>query len=446
MYSVKTDLRETIKLAYPVSIGQLGHILLGIEDSLMVGRVGAVPLAASSLVNGLVFLIVVFGLGMSLAITPLVAIAHGRNDDQECDRIFGNGLILNTVFAFLLLTLTYLFADLIVYLNQTEAVANAAVSYARIISFSIVPFMIFLSFKQFMEGLSLTKPAMYATILANGVNIFVNWLLIYGNWGFPALGLDGAGYATLVTRCTLALSLLIYLLASRRFEHFNLLRLKGKLQTKIMEQLLKIGIPTGLQHFFEVGAFSASAIMIGWLGSKPLAAHQIALSMASVSFMMILGISTAGTIRVGNALGRENLVNVRKSGFLAIGFGALVMSLFGIIFILFKAYLPRLFISETEVIAIAANLLIVAAFFQISDGVQAVGLGVLRGIKDVRIPMGISFLAYWIIGLPVGYMLGFHIGMGVTGIWIGLLVGLTVAAFFFVVRFNWKTASLSKIQ
>lgn len=439
MHSYRNDLRETLKLAFPVSIGQLGHILLGLVDSLMVGKVGAVPLAASSLVNGLVFLVVVFGLGLSLAITPLVAIAQGRNDDRQTGRIFRNGMVMNTLAAFFLFALTFFLSDLIVLLNQSGGVAESAVSYGKIISFSIIPFMIFLSSKQFVEGLSLTKPAMYATIAANVVNVGGNWVLIYGNLGFPALGLDGAGYSTLLTRISLAAIMMGYLVFSPRFARFRLFRFKEKLNINILRKLLKIGIPTGFQHFFEVGAFSFSAIMIGWLGSKALAAHQIALSMASVSFMIILGVAAAGTIRVSNALGRGEQDHLRKSGLVALVVATLIMGFFGMIFILFRHQLPALFISDREVLLIAANLLVVAAIFQISDGIQAVGLGILRGIEDVKIPMVISFIAYWVIGLPVGYLLGFTWDFGVTGIWIGLLTGLTVAAFFLSVRFLGKT-------
>jgi len=439
MYNNKHELREILKLAYPVSIGQLGHILLGIEDSLMVGKIGAVPLAAASLVNGLVFLVVVFGLGMSLAVTPLTAIANGKKKYNECTNIFNNSLLVNSTVALLLFMITYFASDLILFLNQTEEVAIAAISYTKIISYSIIPFMLFLTVKQFTEGLSITKPAMYATIIANFVNIFVNWILIYGNLGFPAMGLDGAGYATLATRLVLIVVMFFYIFKSRKFSQFKFFGFRQSWDRDIIKQLLRIGIPTGLQHFFEVGAFSASAIMIGWLGSKALAAHQIALSMAAVSFMIILGIATAGTIRVGSALGRKNKTDIRRSGFLATISAGTLMGLFGMIFIILKNFLPTLFIDDTEVITIAANLIIVAALFQISDGVQAVGLGILRGIKDVKMPMYISFISYWVIGLPVGYLLGFNLNLGVTGIWVGLLVGLTLAAIFFTIRFHLKS-------
>ncbi len=439
MHKYRTHIRETLHLAYPVTIGQLGHVMLGVEDSIMVGKVGATPLAAASLVNGLVFLIIVFGLGMTLAITPLVAIAKGQNNREQCGVVLRQGLLLNAALAVALSVVTYFLSDLIFFLNQPPEVAVQAASYAKILSFSITPFMLFQIYRQFIEGLSFTRPAMYITILANLVNIFGNWIFIYGKLGFPAMGLDGAGYSTLAVRIFMAAVIIVYTITASRFKEYEPTLRFRNINRAVIRRLLNIGLPSGLQHFFEVGAFSFSAVMIGWLGSTPLAAHQIALSMASISFMIILGISAAGTIRVGSAVGRDDIAGVRNAGFSALFIAATIMACFGLIFVSFRNFFPRLFISNSEVISVAASLLVVAAFFQISDGVQAVGLGILRGLTDVKMPMIFSFVAYWVVGLPVGYLLGFVAGKGVVGIWIGLLSGLSIAAFFFAMRFNYKT-------
>jgi len=440
----QNHLKRTIALAYPVTISQLGHVMLGVVDSIMVGKVGATPLAASSLVNGLVFLVIVFGLGMSLAITPLVAIAKGKEDHHECGLVLRQALLINTMLALLLTVMVYFLSDLIFHLNQAPEVARQAASYAKIIGLSILPFMIFQSYRQFIEGLFHTKPAMVITIIANFINAFGNWIFIYGKLGFPAYGLDGAGYATLGTRIFMALSLMIFVTTSRKFKEFDPRPQFSQLNWSVIKKILNIGIPTGFQHFFEVGAFAFSAVMIGWLGSKPLAAHQIALSMASITFMIILGISAAGTIRVGNALGRKNIPEVRQAAFAAILLAAGIMACFAASFILFRNFFPTLYIGDAEVISIAASLLIIAAFFQVSDGVQAVGLGVLRGITDVKIPMLISLIAYWIIGFPVGYYLGFIRNLGALGVWIGLSLGLTIAAIFFTLRFHLKTKKMEQ--
>jgi MATE family multidrug resistance protein len=446
MPNYQDHLKETLKLAYPVTIGQLGHIMLGVVDSIMVGKVGAVPLAASSLVNGLVFLIVVFGLGMTLAISPLVSIAKGREDQYRCGLILRQALLMNILVALFLNVIIFVLADLIFYLNQSPEVAEQAASYAKILGFSILPFMMFQSYKQFIEGLFFTRPAMYVTIIANVVNALGNWIFIYGNLGFPAYGLDGAGYSTLFTRIFIAITIIVYVIFSPKFREFDPILRWRTFNKDVIRKLLNIGIPSGFQHFFEVGAFAFSAVMIGWIGSNQLAAHQIALSMASITFMGILGISAAGTIRVGNAVGRQNTKDVRAAGFSALQIATFIMGLFGILFIIFRNQLPKIYINDFQVIEIAAALIIVAAFFQISDGVQAVGLGILRGITDAKIPMFISFIAYWVLGLPTGYILGFTFKKGVVGIWIGLLIGLTIAAIFFTLRFHWKTKQVNLLE
>ncbi|MBN2426016.1 MAG: MATE family efflux transporter [Calditrichaceae bacterium] len=439
-------LEETIKLGYPVAIGQLSHVMLGVEDSLMVGAVGSAPLAASSLVNGLVMLIVIFGLGLTFAISPLVSIERGKENIGGCGIILRQSLLLNMAASFILILVIFGMSFLIPFLNQPEKVAQEAVPYAQIIGLSVLPFMLFQTYRQFTEGLTFMKPAMYITILANGINIFSNWLFIYGNWGMPALGLKGAGISTLATRIFMAAAMMTYVLHSPRFKPFDAgLRFKS-INRPVMKEILRIGIPSGMQNFFEIGAFAFSAIMIGWLGDKSLAAHQIALSMASASFMVVLGIAAAGTIRVGHALGQNNIGKVRLAGFSAMIMSAAVMITFAVSFVIGRHWFPALFIDDQEVLALCSTLMIIAAIFQISDGQQAVGLGILRGIKDVKIPMYFSFIAYWVVGLPVGYILGFVFGFGVNGIWFGFVVALSLAATFFICRFFYRTKQLAGKQ
>ncbi|MCF8259287.1 MAG: MATE family efflux transporter [Melioribacteraceae bacterium] len=440
--SYKYDLKETIKLAYPVSIGQLGHILIGVVDSLMVGKLGAVPLAAASLVNGLFFLIFVFGIGMSFAITPLVAIALGENDKDKCGIILRQGLIVCVITGALLNVAAFFVADLVIYLDQPEEVAVLAKSYLQILSFSMIPFMIFQSYRQFTEGLSDPKPAMFVALSANVVNAFGNWILIFGNLGAPAMGLDGAGYASLITRFFMPVVLMTYVINSQKYSQFDpSLKFRG-FNKKVIRKIVAIGMPSGFQYFFEVAAFAFAAIMIGWLGAYPLAAHQIGINLASVTYMIILGISTAASVRVANAFGRKDKEATRKAGLAAEILGGGLMLFFGIQFILFRDFYPTLYIQNPEVIEIASSLLIVAAFFQISDGLQAVGSGMLRGITDVKIPMIAGFIAYWIIGLPLCYIFGFVFGYGIIGIWVALSIALTSAAILFNLRFYKKIASI----
>lgn len=439
MYSYRQHIKETIKLALPISIGQLGHIMLGVTDSIMVGHVGAAQLAASSLVNGLVWLVVVFGFGLTLALTPLTAIERGKGRVTECGVILRQGLIVNVFFAILLVMTLYFLSGLIAYLKQPEDVAELAISYGRIVSFSIFPFMIFGVYRQFIEGLSFMKPAMYVLLITNVVNVFANWVLIYGNLGSPAYGLDGAGYATFISRMFMALVMIVYVLNAKSLKPFEPGFRFKRIDFKVMREIIRIGIPMGFQHFFEVGAFSFSAVMIGWMGSKELAAHQIALSLASITFMLITGLSSATTVRIGFAFGQNDMPHIRRAGFGSLYLTMMVMSVFGLSFILLRNYLPLIFMNDPDVLSITASLLVIAALFQISDGSQAVGLGMLRGIKDVKIPTYYTLIAYWIIGLPVGYLLGFRFGYGVNGIWLGFLAGLTTAAFLLILRFKRQT-------
>jgi len=436
MTDIKFHIKETLKLAYPVVIGQLGHMMLGVVDSLMVGRLGAVPLAAASLVNGLILLIIVLGIGMSVALTPLVAIAKGSGNHDQCGIILRQGLLVNLVFSILLVLVVYFFADIIYYLNQPYEVAVLAESYLKILSFSIIPFMMFQTYKQFIEGLSFTKPAMIILILANIVNAFGNWILIFGNLGMPKLELDGAGFATLLTRISIAVAIFIYVKYSKKIKQYDPTLRFRSINWSVIKKILDLGIPGGFQMFFEVGGFAFAAVMIGWIGAKELAAHQIAINLASITFMVGLGISIAATIRVGNYLGKKDLIGIRNAGYSALFIVAIIMGSFGIMFIILRNFLPTLYIEDPIVIEIASSLIIIAAIFQVVDGLQVVGIGLLRGLTDLKAPMVIAFIAYWIIGLPVAYLLGFTFEFGVEGVWISFVVGLSIAAIFFIKRFQ----------
>lgn len=436
MNSYKYHIKHTVKLAYPVVIGQLGHIMMQVVDSVMVGKVGAAPLAASSLAGGLFFLIMVLGLGVSFAISPLVAMAHGANKTDECGLILRQGVIVNVILSFLLTIIMYFGADLIDYLGQPEDVTLLTISYLRILSYSILPFMMFQTFRQFSEGLTIMRPAMIIAIVANLVNVFVNWLLIFGNWGFPELGLDGAGWASFASRVFMALLMILFVLHSSRLKEYDPRIHLRDINISVIKKILNIGLPSGFQYFFEVGAFSMAAVIIGWIGTDDLAAHQVAINLASITYMVALGISAASSIRVGNSVGKKNNIEVRKAGFSAFLLVAAFESVTGVIFILLRDFFPVLYIDDSSVISIASLLLIVAAIFQISDGLQAVGLGVLRGMADVKVPTAATFFAYWIVGLPTGYFLAFQFELGAVGVWIGLLIGLTVSAIILVSRFN----------
>lgn len=441
-FSYSKHIKETILLADPVMIGQLGFMMMGVVDSLMVGEIGAAPLAAASLGNSLTMVIFIVSLGVAIAVTPLVAISNGAGNQKECEKYFKQSILVNIIFGLITLTVIVIISYFIQFLDQPQEVVNQASSYTRILGLSIIPVLLFHSYKQFIEGLSFTKPAMYFSILANLVNAFTNWLLIYGNLGFPQLGLDGAGWATLMSRIFMAVGLFIYTNRSINFRNYNMLPVVHSIDFPTIKKILKLGLPSGFQYLFEVGAFSFAVVMVGWIGTKPLAAHQIAINLASISFMIVLGISSAGGIRVGDALGKKDFVNVRTAGITALVLGVSLMTLFGIVFMSLNKYLPTLYIKDNEVILIASSLIIIAAIFQIFDGAQAVGIGILRGLTDVKVPTLITFIAYWIIGLPSAYLFGFVFDFGVSGIWVGLLISLASSASMLTVRFIRKTRQL----
>lgn len=434
--------RKTLSLAYPVIIGQLGLIMMGVVDNIMVGELGAVPLAAASLSNSLIFLVLIIAIGNAIAVTPLIAILVGANKTQESEVYFRQSLIINITMGAIVFLLIVIGTNYLNFIGQPEDVITKAKSYMVIIGVSIFPLMIFQTYKQFIEGLSIMRPAMVITLAANLVNIFANWVLIFGNLGFPRLELDGAGWATFVSRFFMAGSLMLFVTRNKNFKAFDLSIKFKNINFPIIKKILSIGIPSGFQYFFEVGAFSFAVVMIGWIGANELAAHQIAISLASISFMGVLGISQAGGILVGNAVGERNVNLVRKNGFTAISLGMFWMSISGVIFILFRNLLPYIYIRDEVVIHIASQLLVIAALFQLSDGIQAVGIGILRGLTDVKGPTVITFIAYWIISLPAGYFMGFELGLGVIGVWIGLLIGLTCSAIMLTYRFNYKSKKI----
>ncbi len=426
-------------------VGQLGWVMMGVVDSMMVGGLGPAPLAAASVSNSIFLLVLIIGIGVSYAVTPLTAIAVGAGKNGDIGILFKQSIVINILLGIILLIITYFLAGVIKYLNQPEEVVRQSISYTRILGYSIIPIMIFQTYKQFIEGLSFTRPAMVITIIANLINAAVNWILIYGHYGFPKLELNGSGWATFSSRLFMAVVIFWYVKNSKKFKQFDVSLIIKKLNFIFIRKILALGVPSALQYFFEIGAFSFAVIMIGWLGTDQLAAHQIAISLASVTYMATLGISSAGAIRVGNGVGKQDVHEVRRAGFVAVILGASIMAACGIVFVVFRKFLPSLYIHDSQVVSIASTLLVIAAMFEIFDGTQAVGIGILRGLTDVKGPTLIAFISYWIIALPVGYFFGFILKMQVVGVWIGFLVGLMSSAVLLTLRFNKKSKRLISI-
>lgn len=434
--TIKQHVSVTFNLAFPVILSQLGQVMVGVADSMMVGQLGALPLAAASLGNSIFFVILMFGMGVSMGITPLVSVAEGKGKIKRIGDLFQHGLWINIVTAILLTVVVLGLSQGLSFLNQPEEVVKLTLPYLFIITSSLLPFMIFQTFKQLAEGLSQTKQAMYVTIFCNLVNVFLNWVLIYGKFGAPELGLNGAGWATLISRILMPILLGLYILKAKRYKHFNFQIGIRKLRFFMLNRILKIGIPTGFQFIFEVSAFSAAAIMMGWIGVNALASHQIAINLASISYMMAGGLSTAGMIRVSNQIGRGNYRGMREAGMVIFGMSLVFMAIAAVLFVVFKNFLPTLYIDDMEVVTMSASLLVIAGMFQLSDGIQVAALGVLRGLEDVKFPTIITMIAYWVIGLPLGYFLAFNLNMGPEGVWYGLLIGLTITAGVLFYRFH----------
>ncbi len=438
----KPHFRSTVNLAIPIVIGQLGHVMMGFVDNAFVGHVSPINLAAASLANGFFFVTMVIGLGITYVISPLVSMAVGAGNKHEGSRIVNNGLHINIVVGILLSILNYFSSALIGLMHQPPEVVALAIPYCRLIGVTAIPMMIFQNYRQFIEGLSVMRPAMYITIAANVLNAFANYVFVFGNFGFPRLELMGSGLATFSARTTMAIVMMSYVLLSSRFKEFQLNPLKEKLSFPLIKKILGLGLGSGFQYFFEVACFTFAAYMVGWLGSYPLASHQIALNMASITYMAVVGISAAGSIRVSREIGAGNRQEARRAGFSAIGLAFMYMVCAAIFLVLFRDLIPSIYVKTEEVKIIAARLLLIAALFQIFDGVQAASLGVLRGITDVRIPTVITFIAYWVIGIPLAYIFCFKLGFGVDGVWVGLLLGLATSAFLLF----WRFSRISKVR
>lgn len=433
----------------------LGHTLIGIVDNIMVGKLGATELAAVSLGNSFIFIAMSLGIGFSTAITPLIAEADAEKDEKKIRSTFHHGLLLCTILGIALFIIIVLAKPIMLLMHQPIEVVEMAYPYIDWVAFSLIPVIIYQGYKQFADGLSKTKYSMYAIFMANVVHIFFNYVLIYGIWIFPKLGILGAALGTVISRIMMVV-FMHYILKydkniKKYFKNFSFKEIKKS----VLKKIVNLGTPSAMQMLFEVSLFTGAIWLSGSIGKTSQAANQIALTLATITFMFAMGLSVTAMIRISNQKGLNdyiNLVIVAKSIFLL----ALIIEIvFALFFIVFHNYLPPLFLNteniqqaldNNQVIKIAAQLLLVAAVFQISDGIQVVVLGALRGLQDVKVPMYITFVAYWVIGFPISFYLGLYTELKATGIWIGLLAGLTVAAIFLYIRFNNLTKKLIQKQ
>ncbi len=459
------ELRPTLALAFPIIVGQVSQMLMGITDTVMIGRVGKVPLAASAFAHGLFTLVFIVGIGVLMSVSVLVARAHGAGQPRECAAYLRHGMALALALGLAGAVVMTVLAPFLHLFGQPPEVVAAVRPYFEIIGWSLLPVLVFQVLRQFSEAVG--HPWAPMGILLGGVllNVFLNWILIYGHLGAPAMGLEGAGWATLAARLIAAVFLWWWLAGRRELRAEwpafagptagdpafakptagePLWVTRGRawfsdLQWGRVREMLSIGVPAAIQLVFEAGAFVAAALMMGWLGTVPLAAHQIALACAGFTFMFPLGLSIAVSVRIGRTVGEGRRSALRPIGFGALGAGAMIMLAFAGLFALTGPWLAAGFTSETDVVALAAKLLVVAAIFQIFDGGQVIGAGALRGLADVRVPTAITFVAYWVIALPSAYIFGVRGSFGAIGIWAALAAGLAAAALLLGWRFYHKT-------
>ncbi|MET6990171.1 MATE family efflux transporter [Sediminicola arcticus] len=445
------EFRYNLQLSYPVILGMLGHTFVAFADNIMVGQLGTAELAAVSLGNSFIFIAMSLGIGFSTAITPLVAEADGAGNKEVGKSALKHGLVLCTGLGLSLFGLIMLSKPLMYLMEQPPEVVELSMPYLDLVAFSLVPLIIFQAFKQFSEGLSQTKYPMYAAVIANILNIILNYLLIFGSFGFPKMGIVGAALGTLISRIIMVIYIWLLLKNKKKFHDYVTGFNFRNLEKKVMKKIIDLGFPSALQMFFEVAIFTAAIWLSGVLGKNSQAANQIALNLSSMTFMVGIGLGVAAMIRVANQKGLRNFQDLRRIAISIFFLTFLLEIVFAALFLLFKDWLPTMYLDvndlansadNTEVIIMAAELIFVAAFFQISDGLQVVVLGALRGLQDVKIPTIITFIAYWIIGFPVSLYLGLYTPLRSTGIWIGLLAGLTASAIMLYIRFNYMTKKL----
>ena len=446
------EFKTNLRLAWPVMLGMVGHTLVQFVDNIMVGQLGTTELAAISLGNSFVFIAMAIGIGFSTAITPLIAEADASKQITASQKVLIEGIRLCTILGILLFLAVYVAKPLLFKMGQEASVVELAFPYLNWVAFSLIPLVIFQALKQFSDGMSLTKYSMYATLLANIVNVVINYFLIFGVWIFPKWGVTGAAVGTLASRTTMLIFIFILLYKDPKTATFIHGIFPFKFHIKELKQILMLGFPSSLQMFFEVGFFTFAIWVCGFLSKDAQAANQIALNLSSMTFMVAMGLSVAATIRVGNQKGLGAYKELKRIALSVFLITLLLDIAFAALFILGNSWFPWLYLDASTgldtfaVAELAASLLFIAAFFQIFDGAQVVALGSLRGLQDVKIPTWITFLAYGLTGVPVMLYLSITIGLGARGVWIGLCLGLVVSSLLLYLRFRYLSNKLIRFH
>ena len=436
----KEQYKQNLRLALPVVLTQLGQILTQFADNLMVGRYGGddpMPLAAVSFGGAVFFILFIASIGIALGMTPLIGELYAQGNRERSSHLLQNGILFYGALGIAMTAFQYAIIPLMYHLGQPVEVVDAAIPYYKMLVWSMPFVMLFFAFKQFLEGVGNTKVEMVVTIIANLANVVFNWIFIYGRCGLPEMGAVGAGLGTLLSRIIAPVLMIGYFYARREYRDYLERFALRNYSWREVGQLTRMGLPIALQMFLESSAFVGTGIMMGWFGDgakTAIGANQIATTIANCAFMIVMSIGAATTIRVSHCYGARNLgemtMAAKASYHLVLAWNAFAAA----VFLSLRHVIPTLFTTNAEVIGIASQLLAFAALYQLSDGIQNVSVGILRGIQDVRIIMPIALISYWLLNLPVGYLVGFTLGMGPAGLYIGFTFGLSTAALLMILR------------
>jgi MATE family multidrug resistance protein len=432
----RQELRETLRLAVPVVLTQLGVIAMTTVDTIFVGRLGATQLSAVALANSLAVTAVLIGMGTLMGLDPVVAQAYGARRDAECGHAMRHGLLLAVVLSIPIIVVLSQARWILAHLRQDPALVGPAADFVRVLNYSTLPFLVFTALRLFLQGVSMPKPAMLVVLGANVLNLIGNWVLVFGHLGAPALGATGSAWATTLARWAMLGGLAAYVFGKPSLQRFGVWVRRESLDGRLLARLLHLGAPVGTQYAMEVGVFAAAAVLMGWFGEVPLAAHQIALNLCSITFMVPLGLSATAAVRVGHALGRDDVPSARRAAGVAYVLGAVFMAGAALAFVCIPRVLARIYTADAAVAEMVARLLCVGAAFQVFDASQTIGIGALRGAADTRVPMLVTIVAYWLVALPAGYTLAFPAHLGPEGLWWGLFIGLALVAVALALRFN----------
>ncbi len=439
---IPEHLRAILVLGMPLIGSHLANLAIGVTDTIMMGWYGIEELAAVVLASTLYFVIFIFGSGFAMAVMPMVAEASENDDDQEVRRASRMGMWLSVFYGFLVLPLFWYSGQLLLALGQGETLSEYGKGYLRLVGFAIFPALLTMVFKSFLSGLERTQFILWASVCTAVLNGFLNWVLIFGNLGAPEMGVNGAALASLISQITAFVAFGTYVWLAPSFRRFSLFQRIWRRDSEALQRVFKLGWPISVTLLAEVGLFSAAAVMVGWIGTKEVAAHGIALQVSSATFLVHLGLSNAATIRAGRALGRKEIDDLARGGMTVFVLSLIFSLITVVVFFTFPEEITGLFLSPDNpdrslIIPMASTLLLISGLFQLVDGAQVIGLGLLRGVQDTRSPMIIAAFSYWGVGMSASYILGFPLGYGTEGIWFGLVIGLAIAAVLLHLRF-WK--------